>query len=61
MSQLVWRKSSRSGTNGGNCIEAAYKDSVLIRDSKLAASPACPVLAIDRETWRGFLATLPTT
>ncbi|MFC5751639.1 DUF397 domain-containing protein [Actinomadura rugatobispora] len=49
MSELVWRKSSRSGTQQGNCVELADLESkaVGVRDSKaqevghLALAPAC--------------------
>lgn len=39
-----WRKSSRSGGEGGNCVELAYEGR--IRDSKNAAGPT---LTIDLE------------
>ncbi|SCE82317.1 protein of unknown function [Micromonospora haikouensis] len=50
-----WRKSTRSGTSGGNCVEVAdnLSDVVLVRDTKdrdggtLAFAPAA---------WRGFVA-----
>ncbi|WP_406295051.1 DUF397 domain-containing protein [Embleya sp. NBC_00888] len=32
----AWRKSSKSG--GGNCLEVAILDGVLVRDSKQSAS-----------------------
>lgn len=56
--EVAWRKSSRSSGNGGNCVEVAARDHVLIRDSKLAASPTCPILTVDRETWRSFVSAL---
>jgi hypothetical protein len=32
---LTWRKSSFSGTNGGNCVEVAKTDEgILVRNSK---------------------------
>ncbi|TDD60710.1 DUF397 domain-containing protein [Actinomadura darangshiensis] len=35
LSTAVWRKSSRSSNNGGNCVELArIDDTVAIRDSK---------------------------
>jgi uncharacterized protein DUF397 len=41
--ELRWRKSSRSGGNGGQCVELAHtRDAV--RDSK---NPDGPVLAVD--------------
>ncbi len=49
---LTWRKSSYSGSNGGNCIEiAATPDTVAIRDSK---DPVGPVLAFRRLDWQRF-------
>lgn len=39
---VVWRKSGRSGGDGGNCVELAYVGAV--RDSK---NPAGPVLRAD--------------
>lgn len=35
MAAVVWRKSSRSGANGGNCVEVARIPGALaVRDSK---------------------------
>jgi hypothetical protein len=49
---LAWRKSSYSGSNGGNCIEiAAVADAVAIRDSK---DPHGPVLAFGAQDWKRF-------
>jgi hypothetical protein len=28
-----WRKSSYSGSNGGNCVEVASEDVILVRDT----------------------------
>ena len=43
MSGAVWRKSSYSGANGGNCVEvAAAARTVAVRASK---DPDSPVLA----------------
>ncbi|MEV5409007.1 DUF397 domain-containing protein [Thermopolyspora sp. NPDC052614] len=48
-----WRKSSRSGENGGNCVEVAVISKVVaLRDSKNAAGPA---LLFSFEEWKGFL------
>jgi hypothetical protein len=49
-----WRKSSRSGSNGGNCVEVAdnLADAVAVRDSK---DPAGPALVFGVEAWRGFV------
>ncbi|HVV21620.1 MAG TPA: DUF397 domain-containing protein [Pseudonocardiaceae bacterium] len=40
---LRWRKSSRSGGNGGACVELAHTGRA-VRDSK---NPAGPVLTVD--------------
>jgi hypothetical protein len=49
---LTWRKSSYSGSNGGNCIEvAATPDAVAVRDSK---NPHGPVLAFGPQDWQRF-------
>ena len=55
MSQIpVWRKSSRSNSNGSNCVEVAdnLTDAVLVRDSK---DPSGPVLAFAPGAWHAFL------
>jgi hypothetical protein len=48
---LTWRKSSYSGSNGGNCIEVAAAARVAIRDSK---DPHGPVLTFSAVDWRRF-------
>lgn len=55
---LTWRKSSRSSSNGGNCVEVAHlprRDRVLVRDSKDASGP---VLQVSADEFRAFLSTL---
>ncbi|GAB3449848.1 DUF397 domain-containing protein [Actinophytocola sediminis] len=54
----VWRKSSASNSNGGDCVElAAIPGAVLVRDSKdRAARP----LRFPSAEWRMFLAGPPT-
>ncbi|MFG1658580.1 DUF397 domain-containing protein [Micromonospora chersina] len=49
-----WRKSTRSGSNGGACVEVAANlpGVVGVRDSK---DPAGPVLTFTPETWRAFV------
>ncbi|KWV30691.1 DUF397 domain-containing protein [Micromonospora rifamycinica] len=49
-----WRKSTKSGSNGGDCVEVAdnLAGIVAVRDSK---DPSGPVLAFDPETWRSFV------
>ncbi|MFI2712317.1 DUF397 domain-containing protein [Micromonospora sp. NPDC018662] len=53
-----WRKSTRSGTSGGNCVEVADSISgvVGVRDSK---DPSGPALLFSPATWRSFVARLP--
>ena len=50
---LMWRKSTRSGENGGNCVEvAAFSSAVGVRDSKNRGGP---VLIFSRQEWKVFL------
>ena len=55
LSSAVWRKSSRSGSNGGNCVEVATNlpGIVAVRDSKDRQGPA---LIFTPDEWRAFLA-----
>jgi hypothetical protein len=55
LSSAVWRKSSRSGDNGGACVEVARNlpGVVAIRDSK---DPRGPVLVVSRDEWAAFTA-----
>jgi Domain of unknown function (DUF397). len=47
---VVWRKSTRSGENGGNCVEvAAVRGAVAVRDSKDSSGP---VLVFPPDEWR---------
>jgi hypothetical protein len=51
-----WRKSSRSGGNGGACVEVGQLDgSVLVRDSKTENGPELP---FSYGAWAGFVAAL---
>ena len=54
-SALSWRKSSYSGTNGGQCIEVAAPGRVLVRDSK---NPDGRCLAFSLQVWREFAARI---
>ncbi|MEU6572248.1 DUF397 domain-containing protein [Streptomyces sp. NPDC046805] len=52
----LWRKSSYSMGNGGNCVEVADGErSTRVRDSK---DPGGPVLAFGRAPWRRFVTAL---
>ena len=49
---LTWRKSSYSGSNGGNCIEiSAAPGAVAVRDSN---DPHGPMLTFESQDWRRF-------
>ncbi|AXO35548.1 DUF397 domain-containing protein [Micromonospora chalcea] len=54
LSGARWRKSTRSGGNGGNCVEVAgnLPGVVGVRDSK---DPAGPVLTFTPAAWTRFL------
>ena len=50
----TWFKSSYSGGNATECVEAAFVPiGVLIRDSK---QPEGPMVTVSTESWRTFLA-----
>ncbi len=50
---VIWRKSTHSGEEGGNCVEAAaFSNAVAVRDSK---NPFGPVLMFSRDEWKNFL------
>jgi len=57
LSGAVWRKSTRSGGNGGNCVEVAgnLPDVVAVRDSK---DPDGAVLTFSPGAWRAFIARI---
>ncbi|MFJ5836567.1 DUF397 domain-containing protein [Streptomyces shenzhenensis] len=56
LSTVTWRKSSYSGTNGGNCVEVANLAAlVAVRDSKY---PESGRLAVAPEAWSVFLRAL---
>ena len=49
-----WRKSSYSGSNGGNCIEVqTAPDTIKVRDSRDTDGPE---LAFGRQEWTAFAA-----
>lgn len=55
-----WRKSTRSGSNGGDCVEVADKlpGLVAVRDSK---DPDGPVLTFSHAAWTIFVGRTPTS
>jgi hypothetical protein len=54
-----WRTSTRSGQNGGNCVEVAdnLAGVVAVRDSKDRSGP---VLSFESAAWRAFIGHPPT-
>jgi hypothetical protein len=50
----IWRKSTRSSANGGDCVEVAdnLPGAVGVRDSKDQAGPA---LVFSPAAWRAFV------
>jgi hypothetical protein len=51
---MMWRKATRSSTNGGACVEVARgRGTIFARDSK---NPDGPRLRFSPAEWRGFLA-----
>lgn len=55
VNNLIWRKSTHSGTNGGNCVEVADlpDDGRAVRDSK---NPQGAVLTFTPSEWQAFTA-----
>jgi hypothetical protein len=60
LTRAEWRKSSRSGSNGGNCVEVARNlpGMVAVRDSK---NPDGPVLIVSKDAWASFITRLRAT
>ncbi|MEU2608524.1 DUF397 domain-containing protein [Streptomyces albus] len=51
--ELTWRKSSYSGSDGGNCVEVAETSGrVHVRDSKEQRGP---VLSVPSAQWAAFI------
>lgn len=57
LSRAIWKKSSRSAANGGNCVEVAVNlpGVVAVRDSK---NPDGPALTFTSGEWNVFLAAV---
>ncbi|WP_083999338.1 DUF397 domain-containing protein [Actinomadura kijaniata] len=54
--KIMWRKSSRSGGDGGHCVELGnLGDAVGVRDSK---DPTAGHLCVGRTDLRALMATL---
>ncbi|WP_239312715.1 DUF397 domain-containing protein [Plantactinospora mayteni] len=53
----LWRKSSRSNSTGGDCVEVADNPTgiVAVRDSK---DPGGPALTFGPGAWRAFVSDL---
>ncbi|MBL3670307.1 DUF397 domain-containing protein [Streptomyces sp. M2CJ-2] len=52
---VQWRKSSYSGSTGGECVEVAdgcLAGTVPVRDSK---NPSGPVITVDAGAWQAFV------
>ncbi len=51
---LIWVKSTYSGSEGGSCVELAAvpDDGIAVRDSK---NPTGPVLRFTTEEWASFM------
>ncbi|GAB4106564.1 DUF397 domain-containing protein [Micromonospora taraxaci] len=54
LTDAQWRKSTRSGSNGGDCVEVAgnLPGLVAVRDSK---DPAGPALTFSPAAWNSFV------
>jgi hypothetical protein len=54
LTDAIWRKSSYSGSSGGQCVEVAANlpGIVAVRDSK---NPAGPALVLTPQQWAEFV------
>lgn len=59
LSTAVWRKSSLSGSNGGQCVEVATNlpNTIAMRDSK---DPHGPKLLLTPTQWHTFITGVKT-
>ncbi len=55
LTNAIWRKSTFSGSNGGQCVEVASNlpGVVAVRDSK---NPDGPALVFTPDEWQAFVA-----
>ena len=52
----AWRKSSYSGSNGGDCVEVASADGVMmVRDTKARDGV---VLSVPADAWQAWLSSI---
>ncbi|WP_338598509.1 DUF397 domain-containing protein [Saccharopolyspora sp. SCSIO 74807] len=52
-----WKKSSRSGTSGGNCLEVGKSfDQRAFRDSKTGEES--PILVVNKKQYRAFISAV---
>ena len=60
LDNIIWRKSSYSGSNGGNCVEVAgnLPGLVAVRDSK---DPDGPALTFAPADWEAFITSVKTS
>lgn len=60
MNDPRWRKSTKSGSNGGGCVEVGnHPHGVIIRDTQDPRWPdGAPVIKFSTATWRSFTASL---
>jgi hypothetical protein len=58
LTRALWRKSTRSGTQGGQCVEVAgnLPGIVAVRDSK---DPEGPALVVTPAAWAAFASAVP--
>jgi Domain of unknown function (DUF397) len=50
-----WRKSTYSGANGGDCVEVAATDVIMVRDTRDRGGV---MVTVPTETWQAFIASL---
>ncbi|MGP4021446.1 DUF397 domain-containing protein [Saccharopolyspora sp. 5N708] len=51
----AWRKSSRSGTNGGNCVEVGFDDEADMAGIRDTKDRAGGTLEVSRAVWAKFV------